>query len=81
MSVCQYVRISVCQYVRMSVYQKLYYKWETRFSPSIIKIEVNFLSEDSPYHEHISYKYFVRRSVSQATKGKYVNMETRFFRP
>ncbi len=73
------VRMSVCQYVRMSVYQKLYYKWEMRFSPSIIKIEVNFLSEDSPYHEHISYKYFVRQSVSQDKNGRNVKLQKHDF--
>ena len=49
--------------------------WETRFSPSLIKIELQFFL----MHEHLFYKYFVRRSGGQATNGRNVKLQKHDF--
>ena len=44
---------------------------ETQFSRHIIEIKIYFLSVHIPLvYVHLFYKYFVRRSVGQVTKGK-----------
>ena len=48
---------------------------ETQFSRPLIKIKDCFFSVHIPLiYEHLFYKYLVRLSVSQATKGRNVKI-------
>ncbi len=52
---------------------------ETRFSPSLIKLELRFFSMQIPLiHEHLFCKYFVRQSCYK--RQKCLNKETSFSR-
>ena len=53
---------------------------ETRFSWPLIEIDgCFFLCTFSLIYEHLFYKYFVRQSVSQATKGRVLNIQKCLF--